>query len=1043
MLPSYITNIITSIKQSHTIPAILSTLTGIRPPRIGSAICAPTFIRDDHNPSFGVYEHLAIDFSTGRSYDAISLVMLALNMSFLEAVEYLHGSPLNYNKREREVLTSAQASSRTYIDSKVHYWHDALLSDSAMLDYLHSRHITNLTIHRFRLGYSSKRGRIMFPFSYNGNWVNFIGRDMLNRYTKPRKLPNGDDNPAFSPKYQKAKLDGPGHESFRTVPWGLQTLKPGKKHFEEYEGADGQKYQSDTEDPRDGILCVTEGMLDALSLAQDGWQVLATGGGDMPEAFMSEFLDYARSYREVFVCFDNDNPGAGFQRKMCRILFNAHVMFKCGHIPHEVNGQPVKDISDYYCAGGDLAELVADATPGLVEMAKNAKGLDELASLFKQAALWVPEYKMFEMKEACYFIEDDKVKEETGFRYAKYSKKMINFLFSQAMKPIPEDSVAHMVESKHTLMFDPAGTFYEYTRGIWEQISDYEVRGYVAEALGQKGTSGRMKNVVSFIKDIHSVTDREMVKLLNRKPVFVFMNGTLHLDEPDKTTAFTPHAETDLSTQCVPYSYNAAAKAVKWLRFIHDICNGDPAKMRLMQQMAGYVLCPDNRLQKFFFLLGDGSNGKSVFMNLLEAVYGHDNCSSVQPSRLGTQFDPIALKDSMLNLCYEAKVALNGSEEALKAVASGDTIMAAHKGVDAVKFATRAKFFIAANKIFASDDVSYGFLRRIIFMKFDRQFTGAEANKNLTRELLEELPGIFNWCYEGYLDLMQSGEFEELADQASVVDELMTQMSPTGLFVKEVLPAQSGRVLDDKQIYTLYKLWCDDGGFKRLNRLEFMKDVMLLIRQSKLKVKVIHNDEGKRLFVFPGTEEGTDMASERAEDGGPAKAGVVIALSDGMASGSAGQAQSTAEAPQAVPDDAESAGVREAEAQAPADDGDPAGPEAEDVPGHVDDVRGDDAGGDGDSGGEVPIRRAQEAPMSEAELTSRNTYTFDSPSELFRNFVLGTIPGGYGALTLGDWGALYEYCYKAHPECRKVNAIDMTDWMPYINALKYRLNDER
>lgn len=1014
---SNIKDIIDHVKANTYVPTLLSTLAGIRTPASGQAISAPHFIRpDDNTPSFGVYDNGCYDFATSTYYDAISIVMLALNMTFPQAVEYLHGAPV-FSSHHREDFSRQLSESQKHLNDQISFWHSELLKNSKMLDYLHSRRISDEFIKSYKLGWAEQKGRIIIPFKYNGRFCYYTGREMLGRDKLPSKLPDGSRNPEYQPKYKKAYLSGPESDCYVNVPWGIQTLDPHKKHYDEYIGVDGNTYKAESKNPRDGVLVITEGGFDGFSFAQDGWQVLATCGGDMPKNYMPIFLNLAKSYKSVFICFDSDSAGSMFQRKMCRILFNNHIMFNCGHLPAELNGHTIKDVSDYYVAGGDLAELVKHATPGLVEMAKNTQTLDELAELFSSAALWVPDYKLGELRDACYLIEDEEQLAITGFRYAKYSKKIINQLYASATKAIPEFAVAEWINKKHTLTFDEAGTFYEYKNGVWGQISDFIIHKYVGEVLGLKASSGRMRNVTNYLKD--TLAERTE---FNRKPVIVFMNGTLHLDLPDPELAFKPHHVSDMCTQYIPYNYIPKAKAEKWLKFIREICGNDPAKMKLMQQMAGYVLCPDNRFQKFFYLLGDGSNGKSVFLNILEAVYGAANCSSVQPSRLGNQFDPIALKDSMLNLCYEAKVALNGAEEALKAVASGDSIMAAHKGVDAVKFSTRAKFFIAANKCFASDDVSFGFLRRIIFLKFDRQFTGDKANKNLTRELLEELPGIFNWCYEGYLDLMKSGAFEELSDNAEVVNDLMTQMSPTILFLREVFPLQAGNTLDERQLYGLYKIWCDEGGFKKLNRIEFMKDIGLLMRQTRSDVKV-RTYEGKRYFVFPGDPKDEDNAETRSEARARTQEAIRLPANSGMEEGSPNDTQAEGEsttternASSVTSEGAQAAGdtvsVRPVEAVRP-----------DTRQGSNHSVREPENGKDASD--EVRADRAQETPaksgqvqITEAELEQLALSmepTFDTPQELASAYMLAKIP--FDKMTLRDWWDLRQY-YKTNKTVR-------------------------
>ena len=856
-----IKQIISEVKATHSVFNFLKYQLGIPVPHIGAAINTPDFIRnDDTHPSFGVYDNLAVDFAHNKFYDVIDLCALSMfNNDFKAALEFLYGREIWTDTQNTQDIP--QHNDYSAFEEKIIFWHKELFSHQEILDYCHSRHLSDEFLKAYKIGYSTKRQRLIFPYAKNNHFVYWNGRDMSGNSSLDK------DNPAYVSKYQKCPLaSSPICEN---VAWGLQSLRPHSKTKHSYLADDGNYYDTNENDPKDTTLCIIEGMVDAASFIQEGWQVISPGGGNFNSSYMPTVLDICRVYDRVFVCFDNDEAGKNFQNSMSRTLFNARINFICGHIPTVFNGKRIKDVNDYYCAGGDLADLVKNATLGIVELARNSHNVRELADIFTKAARCYPSVDLYTLKEECKKIEDTEVNEATGFHMPKYSSKFVNFLFSEAMKPIPESVVVNMVAQKHRLIYDVSGEFYEYASGIWSKISEVIVQKYVGEALGDKSTSIRMSAISKHIKAKNAGN-----YAFNTKPVICFPNGTLHLDtmpggcEP----AFRRHNEADMSTIRLPYMYNAEATAPKWQKFMHDICDGNPEKMLLMQQMAGYIMYPDNRLHKMFYLIGDGRNGKSVFANILTQIYGAENCSSVSPSRLGSQFDPIALKDSLLNICYEAKSILNGSEETLKAVTSGDPIMAAHKGVDAVSFKTRAKLMVLSNKLWSSDDVSYGFLSRIIFLRFDRQFLGNDDNKNLYSELLKELPGIFNWCYEGYLSLKKSGEFQVIDDQAKVCAELAEMMSPVHVFTNEVLlnadrlETWSGRMIEDREIYRLYKEWCMEGGFKIENRLEFLKDMALLLRQKRTGIRIASDEYAKcKVFVFPSVQENAKMGESREE----------------------------------------------------------------------------------------------------------------------------------------------------------------------------------
>ena len=885
-------DIIREVKDTHSCTDFLNNTLNISVPYSGKTIRTPDFIRHgDKHPSFTVYDNLCIDHATGLHYDIISLAQIALfNGSFSEALQFLYGQKI-WGSQPHSFDTTRNLNQQK-LDDQIYSWHHNLLNHPDIIkNFCYSRGFSDDFIRHFSLGYDDQSQRIIFPFTKNNHFCFYAGRDISGKSTKKYLYPRLADNPV----YEKNA-------------WGMLSLRYGKTLKHTYIADDGQEYDTGEIDPRDTTLCILEGLPDAASFIIDGWQALSPGGGEFSSATLQSILSIAKSYKHVFICFDNDGPGINFQRKLARALFNAQIDFCCGHVPHEVNGQHCKDVNEYFCAGGSIENLVKSATPGLHELAQNEHDISGIADIFHKAAFWCSVESLFQLKTFCMNIPSDDINPVTKIPYAKYSHKLINLMFAQSMKPVPEAVAAELVEKKHTIRYDISGAFYEYKNGIWQETPEVIVQKYVGEALGQKASSNRMASIARHIKMKNAGTMK-----FNEKNVVCFPNGTLHLDE--RECPFRRHSQDDMCTHVLPYMYDPDARALKWEKFIYDICGGDPEKMLLMQQIAGYIMCPNNKYQKLFYFIGDGRNGKSVFANILEQVYGPENCSSVPASRLGTQFDPIALKNSLLNVTYEAKSILNGSEETIKAVASGDPIMAAHKGVDAVSFKTRAKLIVLANKLWRSQDVSYGFLRRILFVKFDKQYIGSADNKNLYSELLRELPGIFNWCYEGYQMLKANGGFQEIDDQAQVMSELMDMMSPVSAFVNEELLSRkfidrlSRGAISEKEVYALYRTWCDEGNFRQLDRIEFMKDMGLLLRQRNLGIKIESDGHAKyKAFVLADFPEMEKMAAEDEEDRASTKS-PVIALGSATpsrtpetAASTDTQSESVAEAKNDVPE---------------------------------------------------------------------------------------------------------------------------------------------
>ena len=77
----------------------------------------------------------------------------------------------------------------------------------------------------------------------------------------------------------------------------------------------------------------------------------------------------------------------------------------------------------------------------------------------------------------------------------------------------------------------------------------------------------------------------------------------------------------------VSYPYEPNAHSERWVKFISDVSDDDLKRGALLQEIAGYILFNDCSLQQCFFLLGDGANGKSVFLDVITSVFGENSIS--------------------------------------------------------------------------------------------------------------------------------------------------------------------------------------------------------------------------------------------------------------------------------------------------------------------------------------------------------------------------------------------------------------------------------
>lgn len=634
-------------------------------------------------------------------------------------------------------------------------------------DYLHSRGLTDATISDLKIG-RTEDGRLSIPYMKNG----YVA------YYCTRHLPGG----AYpESKYRKQRKD----DYCEHIVWGLETLS------------------------RSGnTLVIAEGAFDAISFHQDGYPVLSAITGFFSRSQISTVLAAARNFERVFIVYDDDsatsNAGAKFTMRTAELLTKHRIPFIVGTVP-----TPYHDISEYYAAGGDLQRIIDSAEDGITYIASRMTDFAALESFVYTVARHTKRTQMDELFSKLKKLD-------------RWNEKTLISLFKSATTAPPENIVADEILETYQLVYVPSVGFYEYGSGVWTRITDEAVQSYADKTLGEFSTHQRTKAITGLIKTRALRSDIQF----NSKPVWNFVNGTLELE----TGNFRDHNPNDYCSMQVSYPYNPKATYHAWSRFINDITAGDPRAAELLQFIPGYALMQDCRYEKIFVLSGNGSNGKSKYLEILRQLFGFENVSHLQPRALLDKFKLIYFRESVLNIAGEIRSDLRDVEELMKSIASGEPQMACYKSKDYVTFIPRTKMIFATNNQLASGDTSDGLTRRLVMMDFKVSFVDnpdpndpyqRQKNVDILDELTGELHsgGIFNWAYEGYKLLRAVGYFTETHDQTQLIQDFKRSSNPVLVFWEESehRPAE----YDRQQAYSDYVVWCGANGHKPFTSQKF------------------------------------------------------------------------------------------------------------------------------------------------------------------------------------------------------------------------------
>lgn len=809
-------NIFQAVQEKYNVKEVAEQL-GIRLHRVGGSYRANSiFGNGEGENAFAVYPENGrwYDFMNKQGGDITDLVAIVkFGGDKGEAIRFL--MPEATPERIK-----VQKSQRDEFMKDIERWHNDLMNPNKpmsvrALQYLHSRRITDETINRLKIGVKSSgpKNQIVFPY-----WDE-SGKRVL--YFNSRRYDwSGHGEDENEPKYMKASLTA--YPFLKNSLWGLHTLDRGNKE-----------------------LYLTEGTFDAIVLDQCGYSVLATNGGDFGK-FMPQVIERAKDFQKVIAVFDNDQAGREFTFKVARELVKARISnFEV------VVSYKVKDVAEMYEKYGNVDIFIDEySRKGLnwcMEYLRPASSLDHMTARERETVM--ERCKSF-IKDVAPFTDAADIREMTMYLGSAFPKEWINDLIRTGKKGLDEVEVCNEVLAHHKLIYNEKVGFFEFEDGIWKEKADEQIQGHIMDVLGHFTTGGKLLTNLRTLKSNKEIWSDAPLHGFDMQSCITFQNGTLHIDEKGKGTLkdFDPD---DFTTVKLAYRYNANATCKKWLKFNSSVTNGDKEVQKLLQEFAGYLLLNDCRYHKSLMLMGKGSNGKSVFTNILAAMLqgseGYDGyVSYVEPSNLVKDFRLMPFKKSWLNVSTEAGSDLRGAGEKFKKIGAGEYLEDSYKFKKPFSFKTRSKMIMCCNNYPIINDMSEGFLRRFLIVNFPMQYVDADKvvpntnkrpiNVNLERELLEELPGIFNWALEGLQRLLAQGHFTVTDEHDKLLNEFVRENNPLMSFAEEKEEkffevkdtVKEGKTVEKRQVFRGYRQWAEENNEFPISATKFYAGIIMI-----------------------------------------------------------------------------------------------------------------------------------------------------------------------------------------------------------------------
>ena len=299
-------------------------------------------------------------------------------------------------------------------------------------------------------------------------------------------------------------------------------------------------------------------------------------------------------------------------------------------------------------------------------------------------------------------------------------------------------------------------------------------------------------------------------------------SGTMNFS----TLEFTPHNPNDLLTNYSPVSYIPNAVCPRWERFILEIMDGSREMADFLQRAVGYSMTGLTVEQCLFILWGNGSNGKSTFIEVLRYLFGtyskasdfHTFVAKKWGVQSGPNSDIAKLRGARFVSATEGEQGQKLAESLIKQLTGGDTISACFKFKEPFEFKPQLKLWLSTQhkpEIVGTDE---GIWRRIRLIPFNVHFA---QDTTLQDILLAEAPGILRWAIKGFGQWRKHG----LMEPQAVVDATTGYRAEEDVMLRfiqsDYLEIGGEHKCGAHDLYETYKKWAHNNHEEELSERKF------------------------------------------------------------------------------------------------------------------------------------------------------------------------------------------------------------------------------
>lgn len=416
-----------------------------------------------------------------------------------------------------------------------------------------------------------------------------------------------------------------------------------------------------------------------------------------------------------------------------------------------------------------------------------------------------------------------------------FTKEQIYEIFNIINKyifatPLKQAEIDKMFE-KNEIFEDKKMSFFKGREFQHHLFADYIIENYNIKGYGHLPYI-YLNNVYTFNPDkINSLMIRIIPNLKRAQIAEVFENIRLKCNDKNesinpfmvnvkngiidlKTFEILDHDPNIFTVNQLNCIYNENAYDMNVDKMLNNLTCNNSNLRKLIEEMLGYFLLGDCRYQKAFILLGQGSNGKSAFLKLIENWLGKNNISELSLSQLNEKFKTAELVGKIANIGDDIDKSMLKDTSVFKKLVTGDGVTVERKNKDAFNFSNIAKMVFSANALPPSSDKSNGFFRRIVIIPFNAVFNSKnpDFDPNIEDKINTENARsyLLNLALQGINRLQKNKGFIIPEEVRTVVNTYEIDNNNVLQWIESKATEIENKTINE--VYTDYCLFCSQNN---------------------------------------------------------------------------------------------------------------------------------------------------------------------------------------------------------------------------------------